>query len=157
STCPRCASCRPSARGSCCRPATRPSPPGGCSPTRRTWLRGRPGRSPSPCTGSPAPATPAGPRRQARSPGGGVRDRRGRHRPPPRAAVLPPPPHPLPPPPPPAPPPPPRGGAPPLPFPPPPLQDWLWHAHGVRSASFQPLIFSGVILLHTPYILGSVA
>src|SRR5262249_56093191 len=39
----------------------------------------------------------------------------------------------------------------------PPLQDWLWHAHGVRSASFQPLIFSGVILLHTPYILGSVA
>src|SRR5262249_34192492 len=32
----------------------------------------------------------------------------------------------------------------------PPLQDWLWHAHGVRATGFQPLIFSGVILLHVP-------
>jgi len=39
----------------------------------------------------------------------------------------------------------------------PPLQAWLWHAHGVQAAGFQPLIFSGVILLHVPYILGAVA
>src|SRR5262249_50359161 len=49
-----------------------------------------------------------------------------------------------------APPPPPRSA-------PPPLQAWLWHAHGVQATGLQPLIFSGVILLHVPYILGTVA
>src|SRR5262249_19676623 len=40
---------------------------------------------------------------------------------------------------------------------PPPLQAWLWPGHGVQATGLQPLIFSGVILLHVPYILGAVA
>jgi hypothetical protein len=39
----------------------------------------------------------------------------------------------------------------------PPLQAYLRHAHGVELTRLEPLLFSGVILLHVPYIFGAVA
>ncbi len=39
----------------------------------------------------------------------------------------------------------------------PPFAAWLSHTHGVDLTGLEPLIFSGVILLHVPYIFGVVA
>jgi hypothetical protein len=39
----------------------------------------------------------------------------------------------------------------------PPLAAWLSRAHGVELTGLEPLIFSGLILLHVPYIFGTLA
>jgi hypothetical protein len=39
----------------------------------------------------------------------------------------------------------------------PPLAAWLSRAHGVDLSGLEPLIFSGLILLHVPYIFGTLA